>query len=295
MKRILIILLLYGSTLLTMEKPSDGHAYTVPFVDKQIFHDTTEQALKRILPDQLLQDQGWIEALIVRPDKNMRTYTQSCEITKTHIIGDKNEKITEHQEFAVVTMMRADVSQAIGGFHLPGDNIHVRGMHMGKKDLDIGDIITILDGNLVMAILILTYMPHQACLKFLSRCGKKAFDLCNNEDAYENGMEVANGKLDGVEQRLRGLRLAVLKAGKVAVGNKVIIERGENKEKRLAQFNLNQFAQELVSKSKEPGLEYVAKDTKLAQMRKEARIKKQAEENTKSSKKSSPYTYCAIV
>ncbi|CAN5148050.1 hypothetical protein BH09DEP1_BH09DEP1_6500 [soil metagenome] len=84
-----------------------------------------------------------------------------------------------------------------------------------------------------------------------------------------------NGKLDGVEQRIRGIRLAVLKPGLIFTGNRVIIERGQAKEKRLAEFNLVQIALALVAKSKEPGKKYEADDVARAAARKTARLKKQ--------------------
>lgn len=278
MKKKLIIFALYSSVIIAMDEPQTGKVFEIPAVANKFYRNTSQEELFAIAPDHLLKDEGIIEALVIRPDKDKRAYMTSCEITPTHIYGDKNSQITEHQDLAVVTMMRADVGQAIGGYHLPGDNIHVSGMRMGKQYLEIGDIITIIDAqNMVKAILLKTYMPHQACWKFQSRCGKQAFDFCNNEDAYENGLVVPQGKLDGVEQRLRGIRLAVLKAGLIFVGDRVVIERGAAKEKRLAEFNLAQKVLEFVEKSKEPGLKYEAEDAARAAARKSARLKKQAQ------------------
>lgn len=281
MKRILIILFFY-LPVVAMEKPSIGHVYHVPAEVNKTFHDTTEQDLQKILPDHLLQDEGWIEAIIVRPEKEMRAYQNMCEITETHIIGDKNAKVTEDKDLATVTIIRADVSQAIGGFHVPGDNIHVRGMRMGKQYLEDGDIIVIendQDGEEI--ILGKTKVPHQACVKFMYRSGKKALEACNNEGDYENGFEGIYGKLNGVEQRLRGLRLAVLKRGKARVGSRVFIERGEAKERRLAKYGLTQKAIEMLQKSIEPGAKYELQDARSAQVRKDAWHKKRAAEDAK--------------
>lgn len=280
MKRILILALFSPMMLVAMDQSQTAKIYEIPAVPNKTVRDTTHQELLAIAPDHLLKDEGIIEALVIRPDKDKRAYRYLCEITSTHIIGDKNEKTTEYQDLAVVTMMRADVAQEIGGYHLPGDNIHVRGMRMGKKYLEVGDILTIIDAqNIVKAILLKTYIPHQACWKFQARCGKLAFDFCNNEDAYENGLEAPRGKLDGVEQRLRGIRLAVLKGGLVSIGERVIIERGQDKQKRLAEFNLAQRLHELVEKSKEPGLKLEADDAARAKMRKDTRLKKQQTQN----------------
>lgn len=274
MKKSLIILVLYSSAITAMQPLQLGQVFEVPQDPNIILGNTTQEQLLTISPDYLLKDEGIIEALVIRPEKNKRVYMSSCEITPTHIHGDKNCQTTEHQDLAVVTMMRADMGKAIGGYHLPGDNIYVSGMRMGKKYLEVGDIITIIDAqNMVKAILLKTYMPHQACLKFRSRCGQLAFDFCNNEDKYENGLMGPQGMLDGVEQRLRGLRLAVLKPGLIFVGNRVLIEREQAKEKRLAEFNLAQVAMQIIQKSKEPGLKYEAADVAKAQLRKDARLK----------------------
>lgn len=261
-----------------MEQPQTGKIYEVPAVVNKILRNTTQEELLAIAPDHLLYDEGVIEAIVIRPDKDKRVYMNTGIITPTHVYGDKNEKLTEYQDLAAVTMMRADVAHSIGGYHLPGDNLHVRGMRMGKQYLDVGDIITIIDAqHMVKAILLKTYMPHQACTKFLSRCGQLPFYFCNNEAEYENGLVGPHGKLDGVEQRLRGLRLAVLKAGLVSLGNRVVIERHEAKEKRLTEFNLAQKAAELVEKSKELGLKLEAADAARAKLRKDLRLKKQSQ------------------
>lgn len=276
MKKCLIILALYLPVISAMEAPQLPTVYHVAAVANKTIRDTKHQELLTIAPDHLLLDEGRIEAIVIRPEKDKRLCMSMCEITATHIYGDKNEHEKELQDLAVVTMMRADVSQAVGGSHLSGDNLHVRGMRMGKKYLEVGDIITIIDAqHMVKSILLKTHMPHQACWKFQARCGKQAFDFCNNEDAYENGLVGPKGTLNGVEQRARGIRLAALKAGLVSIGDRVLIERGAAKEKRLAEFNLLQKAVELVAKSKEPGMQYEAKDAAMALMRKEARLKKQ--------------------
>lgn len=278
MKKNIIIVMGYIAVLNAMDAPQLMRVYEVPAVANKTLRDTTKEELLTIAPDELLQDEGRIEAIVIRPEKDKRLCMSMCEITPTHIHGDKNQQEVELQELAVVTMMRADVSQAVGGCYLPGDNLHVRGMRMGKKYLAVGDILTIIDAqHMVKSILLKTHIPHQACWKFQARCGKHAFDFCNNEDVYENGLEGPNGKLDGAEQRARGIRLAALKGGLVEIGNRVVIERGAAKEKRLAAFNLVQKAAELVEKSKEPGMKYEAKDAAMALMRKNARLRKQAE------------------
>ncbi|CAN5148114.1 hypothetical protein BH09DEP1_BH09DEP1_6510 [soil metagenome] len=181
MKQLMNGLLFFAGTaanLIGMEEPQAGKVYEVPAVANKIFRNTTEQELLTIAPDHLLKDEGVIEALAVRPEQNKRLCMNSMEILQTYIYGDKNRDVTELQDLAVVTMMRADVSQAIGGCHLPGDNIHVRGLRMGKQYLEVGDIITIIDAQqMVKAILLKTHIPHQACWKFLSRCGQLPFDF----------------------------------------------------------------------------------------------------------------------
>lgn len=273
-----VLMILMGTNICAMEEIKRYHA---PALANKVLRETTEQDLLKMSPEHLLKDEGVIEALVIRPEKDWRVPMSMVEVTPTHILGDKNAECTELQDLAAVTMTRADVSQAMGGCYLSGDNIHVRGMRMGKQALDVGDILTVIDAqNKVKAIFLKTHIPHQACWKFQSRCGKLAFDFCNNEDAYENGLEAPQGKLNGVEQRARGIRLAVLKAGLLSVGNRVIIERSDAKAKRLAEFDLAQKAAELVAKSKEPGLKYEKEDEARAKMRKDARLKKQQKQDT---------------
>lgn len=275
-KLLLISALGISFSLLAMDEPHMGKLYHIPATANKYYRETTKEELLTIAPDHLLKDEGIIGALVIRPEKEQRTYMRSIEVKLTHIYGDRNSSETELQDLASITMMRSDASRAFGGAHLPGDNIHVSGMRMGKQYLEEGDILTIIDAqHMVKAILLKTYMPHQACWKFASRCGKQAFDFCNNEDAYENGLVGPNGKLDGVEQRLRGVRLAVLKGGLISEGNRVIIERGQAKEKRLAECAVVWRAAELVAKSREPGLKFEAEDAAKAKIRKEARLRKQ--------------------
>lgn len=274
MNKILFCLVLVGFVCGGMELPPRNTIIEVPAIANKPYRQTTEHELRAILPDELLHDEGVIEEMVIRPEKDKRVRVSMCEITPTHIYGDKNQYHDELQDLAVVTMMRADVGQAIGGSHLPGDNIFVRGMRMGKAHLDAGDIITIVDAQkMIKAILLKTHIPHQACWKFQARCGKLAFDFCNNEDAYENGLNGDQGKLDGVAQRARGIRLAALKGGLVSIGDRVIIERGPAKEKRLAELGLIQKAAELLEKSKAAGAKLEAEDAAKAQMRKNARMR----------------------
>ena len=256
----------------TMEQ---SEIYTIPAVANRVLRHITREELFAIKPEHLLSDEGVIEGLIIRPEKNQRRKVTSCQILRNYIVGDKNQSQEEDQEFGAVTLMRADVSHALGGMHFPGDNIHVRGLRMGKNYLNTGDLITIIDTrNIVKVILLKTYIPHSACWKLLSRCGQEAFDFLNSEGAYELGVNTSQGLLDGVQQRLRGIRLAVLKEGTIAIGDKVLIERAQAKEKRLHENNLIQVAVEWISASKELGLKMEKEDEEKMKARKSVRLKK---------------------
>lgn len=282
MKKLIVIISVLSLACGGMEKPQRNTIVEVPAIANKPYRQTTHDELCGILYDEHLGAEGVLDGIVIRPEKDKRIVVSMCEITPTHIWGDKNQHENQLQELAVVTMMRADVAEAVGGYHVPGDNLFVKGMRMGKADLEAGDIITIIDAQqMVKAILLKTHIPHQACWKFQARCGKLAFDFCNNEDAYEKGIVGAHGKLDGVQQRVRGIRLAALKGGLVSLGDRVIIERGPAKEKRLAEFGLIQKAAALVEKSKEPGAKMEAEDAAKALARKNARLRiKQAGTNT---------------
>lgn len=251
MKKCLIILIGYVAFLSAMDRPQLMKIYHVPVVANKTIRDTTREEILTIAHEQMLQDEGRIEAIVIRPEANKRLPLGMCEITPTHIYGDKDEDQAEYKDLAVVTMMRADVADAVGGYLLPGDNLYVRGMRMGKRYLADGDIITIIDAqHMVKSILLKTSIAYPADWKFQACCGKEAFDFCNNEGEFENGLVGPNGTLNGVEQRARGMRLAALKGGLVSLDDRVVIERGQAKDARLAEFNLEQKAQSLLAKAK---------------------------------------------
>lgn len=155
-----------------------------------------------------------------------------------------------------VTLMRADVTRAIQKIKgegkiteaaVSGDNFHVDGLDLSAANIQPGDILQVGE-----SLLFASHNPHYACSQFESRFGALAYDFINSEaefllqnfnydtDAFadvahlkdvENQTEnnaqypkLAKEKL-GALHRLRGIRLAVLKTGRMSIGDSVKLFR----------------------------------------------------------------------
>ena len=261
--------------LIAMEKPA---IYHIPATANKVLQEVSYEQLLSIKSEQELADQGTIVSLVIRPDKNQRQIVPSLQLTREFIIGDKNEKEEKDREFGAVTMMRADVARALGGYHIPGDNIHVEGLRFGKKYLDTGDLVVIKNRDQeIKSVLLKTLIPHYACWKLQARCGSHAHDLLNAEGEYERGIIHDGNPVDGLEDRLRGIRLVVLKAGEVTCGDHVAIARGSEKQDLMAQFHLEQVAAAWIEKSKALAEKLEKEEAAKMASRKQVRVKKMAQ------------------
>ena len=85
-------------SIFTMEH---SEIHTVPAVANRILRHITREELLAIKPEHLLSDEGVIEGLIIRPEKNQRCHVASCQILRNYIVGDKNQSQEEDQEFVL--------------------------------------------------------------------------------------------------------------------------------------------------------------------------------------------------
>lgn len=203
--------------------PPQSSVYHVPAIANKVFKEVKAEQLTAIKSEDELSDTGIIEALVIRPKKDYRLLVASATLTPEYIEGDKNKELESEKEFGAVTIMRADVSEALGGFHIPGDNIHVRGLRLGQKYLQPGDLIVIKTPQQeITSVLIQTFIPHYACWKLQARCGARAFEFLHNKH----------------NERLRGIRPVVLKGGRVSVGDQITIMRGNEKNALMVKCSL---------------------------------------------------------
>lgn len=235
-----------------------GGRFNVPAVaaDKPTQVVSKETLLSGILSENELGNQGVITDLVVRPEKNVREVVSEAKLTLSNVEGDRGSK--EDQEINAVTLMRSDVSRTIGGAHIPGDNIHVEGLHIGEDHLQAGDLVVISNEN-IKSVLLKTHMPHYACWKFESRCGGIAYDFVNSEGDYENGIfknpGTQEGWIHGLQHRLRGIRLVVLKEGTVVRGDQVTIVRAQDFEDFLIQNGISPGEKEELQEARQKWLD----------------------------------------
>jgi hypothetical protein len=222
------------------------------------------EQLKSILGEDELSHTGTIEALVIRPKLEYRERVSELTLSFSGVMsGEKEDKHgtsdNEHTELEAVSLIRFDVSDALGDVRIPGDNIHVKGLRLGEDALKVGDILKITDSEQgeVKAILLKTHVPHHACFKFLGRSGQLAFDLVSSEGQFENGLQLHNEErpvsLNGHEQRLRGVKLAVLKEGTIQEGDRVAIIQGTELKNLISELKLNTRYSKLLTQSKTLG------------------------------------------
>lgn len=214
--------------------------------DRGLQHPVTEDDLTQILPAQQCGSEGTIESLIMHLQDGWISKEKSLELTHHGIKGS--------DDFSV-TMIRSDVSAALGGAEVVGDHMHVAGIDLGIKHLKVGDLIVIKDPKIstIKAVLLKTYIEHVADKQIRNACGKRAVDLLNAERKYNFDLDYTTTPIHGIRDRLRGVKLTVLKAGKVAVGDQVVIYPIPGNEIILQQHGLNSWYYELLQKSKSIG------------------------------------------
>lgn len=191
-----------------------------------VLHPVTKAHLAEIMPTSQCIAHGRITALVVH---HLPEWYKKVHDLRLH-----------NQE---VTMIRTDVSDALGGAHITGDTIHVDGIDLGENTLEDGSIITIApqDDDEPSVVLLKTFTPYFADAIFQNRCGKLAHDFMRDEGEYVGG--------SAVQDRLRGVRLALVKGGSIAVGDLVQILSQDESEIFLQKMQLHERAQELASKN----------------------------------------------
>jgi hypothetical protein len=276
MKKIFLMLMLIGNSFFirAMNKDEREAVYDVPAKANQVLHEVPKEQMLSIKCEDELSDQGIINDLVIRPQVEKRKVVESLKLTVLGAEGDKNYSRENDRELTAVTLMRTDVSAALGGAYVPGDTIHVTGLRMGKKYISPGDIFVIAKGQEIKSILLKTYASHYACWKLKARCGQIAFDFLNSGGDYEDGCNTPRGIINGINDCLRGHTLVVLKEGEVAKGDTIFIERAEHKEKRLQTMGLTQLAQKWLQASEAPAEKYEKKFQFIMQNEKKQYLKK---------------------
>jgi hypothetical protein len=251
---------------------------------KEPFKNIEERDLVSIQPESQLKQTGTIVGLVIRPDKGLREYVKKVRVGHSHIEGDENQFSTEvTQELEAVSLIRADVSHAMGGFHVTGDNIHVDGIKLGKDTFRSGDLLYVIDSSTrkIKVVLLRTDVPHYACYKFIQRCGQIAHDFVNAEGVYEQGFQKSNETdpatselIHGTQHNLRGVKLAVLKSGTIALGDQVSIVKGKQVLSYLRKHRLESEYVRLLEMSNAYGTKLKQEQLAKQTIRKRARQRK---------------------
>lgn len=186
----------------------------------KLCHETTVEELTNLLSFDQLKKSGTIEQMFIRSETNNRTLVETAIVTFKGIKGDKvasDHNDEQEVELTAVSLIRADVAQVLGGGHVSGDNLIVKGLYFGKQALEVGDLLVVYNNeNSIKVILLFTHMPHHACLKLKRRCGERAYNCLNALGEYKNGIKSEKTLIHGVDDRLRGIYCAVLKEGELS-------------------------------------------------------------------------------
>ncbi len=175
----------------------------------------TKEELQAGLPHILAspQDDGVLEAIVIRPEKGQRQDLQSCELSLesgTH--GDhwakgcwkSTEDGRPHPDVQICIMNARCIALIAGErdrWPLAGDNLFVD-LDLRPESLPPGQRLRI--GGSVIEI---TDVPHTGCASFVERYGRAAV-------VFVNGPK-------GKSLRLRGIYARVVQDGRVTVGDRI--------------------------------------------------------------------------
>jgi hypothetical protein len=245
-KKALLLCSFFACNLEAMRVPSDKIPLFKIKSDRGLRNPMSEDDVARILPAERCGPEGTIETLVTLLEHGLIRKEKSLKLTY--------DGVEEDEDFSV-TLMRADVSDALGGAVVPGDHIHVLGIDLGIRSFKVGDLIVIKDPKnaAIKTILLKTYIEHLADTTIVDLCGQRAFDVLNAEGEYALGFDYKANPVHGIRDRLRGVKLAVLKEGVVAVGDRVVICSIPGNEIILQQHGLNSSYQELLAQSRPVG------------------------------------------
>jgi MOSC domain-containing protein YiiM len=176
----------------------------------------TKEELQAGLPHILAspQDDGVLEAIVIRPEKGRRQELESCEISLqggTH--GDhwakgcwmSTEDGKPHPDVQICIMNARCISliaQERERWALAGDNLLID-LDLRPETLPPGQRLRIRS-----AIIEITDVPHNGCASFVERYGRAAV-------VFVNGPK-------GKALRLRGVYARVVQDGRVSVGDRVV-------------------------------------------------------------------------
>jgi len=160
------------------------------------------------------QNNGLLEAIVIRPGSEERLRLQQCRLSpEGGTEGDawargcwlKLPDGSPHPDVQICIMNSRMINLVAGAKHrweLAGDNLFVD-LDLSRENLQTGQLLSI--GECVIEI---TEQSHNGCAKFSQRFGPSALKFVNSPT--------------GKELRLRGIYAKVIKAGEVRVGNLII-------------------------------------------------------------------------
>lgn len=152
------------------------------------------------------QDLGLLECIVLRLPDEQRATPQEAEVSPNGgLDGDRWARPNSPNPSAQISVMNSRFLRIIAGdsarMPLAGDNLLVD-LDLSEENLPAGTQLQI--GTATFEV---TALPHTGCQKFQRRYGKDALDVVN-ADAYKT-------------QRLRGLFIRTIQAGKIQVGDSI--------------------------------------------------------------------------
>jgi hypothetical protein len=170
---------------------------------------TIDAALRALRPP---IGQGTLALIVARsPLDHSRTTPAQVELSPGQPLpGDRWSPANKHGDQNQLTLMNVDVARVFCNgqpLTLPGDNLLVD-LSLSLDDLPPGSLLSLGD-----AILEITAKEHNGCKQFVQRFGKAAVYACADPEF--------------APLRLRGVHARVVRAGQVAVGQRVsLLSRG---------------------------------------------------------------------
>ena len=152
------------------------------------------------------QDLGVLEYIVLRLPDEQRATPQEVETSPDGgLEGDRWARPNSPNPNAQISVMNSRFLRVIAGdddrMPLAGDNLLVD-LDLSEENLPAGTQLQI--GTATFEV---TALPHTGCQKFQRRYGKDALEVVN-ADAYKS-------------QRLRGLFIRTIQAGKIQIGDSI--------------------------------------------------------------------------
>jgi MOSC domain-containing protein YiiM len=156
--------------------------------------------------EQSPQDQGVLEYIVLRLPDEQRATPQEAEVSPDGgLEGDRWARPNSPNPGSQISVMNSRFLRIIAGddtrMPLAGDNLLVD-LDLSEENLPTGTQLQI--GTATFEV---TDVPHTGCQKFQRRYGKDALEVVNG-DTYK-------------AQRLRGLFIRTIQAGKIQAGDSI--------------------------------------------------------------------------